>query len=209
MTTIPTLLFTQNPVMTSFMQMFKDASRSGRVVYSAELATCGTDARGFEPQTSTNVCRNVCRYVDRKGSAATLTSVQSPGVEPEVNLRNSLPAANKAHKQGVHPGFETQERRHQKSKTGVSVPPRKGLMSYKIFLEKEKKRRNVIFHAALTSEATKQARMIISRTFIFSCSNSPPLCELGSKSQEEADGESGHYLYCLNQIMGRKISSPG
>ena len=32
--------------------------------------------------------------------------------------------------QGIHPGFETQGRRHQKSKTGVSVAPRKGLCSY-------------------------------------------------------------------------------
>ena len=37
---------------------------------------------------------------------------------------------------GIHPGFETQGRRHQKSKTGVSVAPRKGLLSSKIFLKK-------------------------------------------------------------------------
>ena len=36
-----------------------------------------------------------------------------------------LPSANKA----VHSGFEIQRRRHQKSKTGVSVAQRKGLMS--------------------------------------------------------------------------------
>ena len=35
-------------------------------------------------------------------------------------------------------GFETQGRRHQKSKTGVSVAPQKGLISSKNF----KKRRN-------------------------------------------------------------------
>ena len=63
------------------------------------------------------------RYVDRKGSAAMLTSIQSAGVAPEVNLRNSLHVGNKAHKQGIHPGFETQGRHHQKSKTGVSVAP--------------------------------------------------------------------------------------
>ena len=35
---------------------------------------------------------------------------------------------------GIHPGFVTQGqgRRHQKSKTGVSMAPRKGLMSSKI-----------------------------------------------------------------------------
>ena len=33
----------------------------------------------------------------------------------------------------LDPGFKTQRRRHQKSKTGVSVAPRKGLMSSKNF----------------------------------------------------------------------------
>ena len=37
----------------------------------------------------------------------------------------------------VHSGFETQRRRHQKSKTGVSVAPQKGLMFSKIFLGKK------------------------------------------------------------------------
>ena len=39
------------------------------------------------------------------------------------------PSSNKA----AHPGFETQRRRHQKYKTGVSVAPQKGLQ---IFLKK-------------------------------------------------------------------------
>ena len=37
---------------------------------------------------------------------------------------------------GIHPGFETQGRHHQKSKTGVSVAPRRGLMSSKFFFKK-------------------------------------------------------------------------
>ena len=65
-----------------------------------------------------------------------LTSIQSAGVAPEVNLRNSLHTGDKARKRGIHPGFETQGRRHQKSKTGVSVAPRKGLTSSKNFLKK-------------------------------------------------------------------------
>ena len=105
---------------------------------------CGMDGCRFEPQTSTNACRHVCRYVVWKGSAAMLTSIQSAGVAPEVNLRNSLHAGNKTHKQGIDPGFETQGRHHQKSKTGVSVAPRKGLMSSKnFFKKKEKKRTNL------------------------------------------------------------------
>ena len=35
--------------------------------------------------------------------------------------------------QGIYPAFETQGRCHQKSKTGVSVVPWKGLMSSKNF----------------------------------------------------------------------------
>ena len=37
--------------------------------------------------------------------------------------------ARKYASKGIHPGFKTQGRRHQKSKTGVSVIPQKGLMS--------------------------------------------------------------------------------
>ena len=62
------------------------------------LAACGTDGRGFEPRTSTNACGHICRYVDQKGSAAMLTSIQSAGVAPEVNLRNSLHTGDKARK---------------------------------------------------------------------------------------------------------------
>ena len=88
---------------------------------------CSMDGCRFELQTSTNACRHICRYMDRKGSAAMLTSIQSAGVIPEVNLRNSLHTGDKAHNRGIHPGFETQGRHRQKSKTGVSVAPRKGL----------------------------------------------------------------------------------
>ena len=53
----------------------------------------------------------------------------------EVNLREHahmpLPGANQA----AHSGFKTQTRHHQKSKTGVSVAPQKGLMSPKILLK--------------------------------------------------------------------------
>ena len=48
------------------------------------------------------------------------------GVAPEVNIREYVippPSMNKA----AHSGFETQRRRHQKSKTGVSMAPQKVL----------------------------------------------------------------------------------
>ena len=59
-----------------------------------------------------------------------VTSIQSAGVAPEVNLRNSMQTRKHA-SEGIHPGFETHGRRHQKSKTGVSVATQKGLVSYK------------------------------------------------------------------------------
>ena len=46
--------------------------------------------------------------------------------------RTPPPSTNKA----AHSGFETHRSHHQKSKTGVSVAPQKGLMSSKIFFKK-------------------------------------------------------------------------
>ena len=54
-------------------------------------------------------------YFDRKGSAGLLTSIQSAGVTPVVNL--GITQARK-HAKEIHPGFETRGRHHQKSKTG-------------------------------------------------------------------------------------------
>ena len=48
---------------------------------------CRTDGCGFKPRTSTNGCGHICKYMDWKGTAAMLTSTQSVGVAPEVNLR--------------------------------------------------------------------------------------------------------------------------
>ena len=69
-----------------------------------------------------------CRYVEEIGLAAMLATKRSAGVAPEVNLGECvthmpLPSANKA----LHSGFETQRRYHQKSKTGISVAPKKDL----------------------------------------------------------------------------------
>ena len=58
-----------------------------------------------------------------------LAAKRSAGVAPEVNFRECV---NKT----AHSGLETQRRHHQKSKTGVSVVPQKGLMSSKMFKNK-------------------------------------------------------------------------
>ena len=41
---------------------------------------------------------------------------------------------DRAHKRGINPGFETQGRRHQKSKTGVSVTHEKDLCPPKLVM---------------------------------------------------------------------------
>ena len=58
-------------------------------------------------------------YPGSDGFVAVLAAKRLAGVAPEVNLREHvtctpLPSANKA----AYSGFETQRRRHQKSKTG-------------------------------------------------------------------------------------------
>ena len=73
------------------------------------------------------------RYVE--GLLAILVAKRSAGVAPEWNLRQHVTCntymplchANKA----AHSDFETQRRRHQKSKTGVSMAPQKVLMPSK------------------------------------------------------------------------------
>ena len=67
----------------------------------------------------------VRKYVDRNGLTAMLAAKRLAGVTPQVNLGIPLHADNKACKRGIHPDFETQGRRHQNVKTGVSVAPQK------------------------------------------------------------------------------------
>ena len=50
------------------------------------------------------------QYMDQKCSAAMLAVKMSVVVVPEINLRNPLTIGDKAHKQGICPGFETQGR---------------------------------------------------------------------------------------------------
>ena len=77
-----------------------------------------------------------CRYVEEISLAAMLATKRLAGVKAEVNLRETCTPPSSANK-AAHSGFETQRRHHQKSKTGVSVAPQKGLMSSKIFLKKD------------------------------------------------------------------------
>ena len=83
---------------------------------------------------------NISQVCGRDGLAAMLAAKRLAGVAPDVNLREGVthmppPSVNKV----ARSGFETQRRRHQKSKTGLSVAPLKGLVSSQFFLKKEKK----------------------------------------------------------------------
>ena len=69
-------------------------------------------------------------YVDQKSSVAKLTSKQSAGFALAVNLRITKSTDEKTYKQRIHPGFETQVRRHQKSKNRVSMAPQKDLFFF-------------------------------------------------------------------------------
>ena len=51
-------------------------------------------------------------------------------------VKFSFVIPKKACKQGIHPGFKTQGIRHQKSKTGVPVVPRKDMCPPKFFFKK-------------------------------------------------------------------------
>ena len=60
------------------------------------------------------------------GLAAMPAAKRSAGVALEVDLGNVHYVRLHNVKKAAHSGFEIQRRRHQKSKTGVPVPPKKG-----------------------------------------------------------------------------------
>ena len=62
-----------------------------------------------------------CKCVDNeKGQLPCWLPSGKQVVTPEVNLRNPLHTGDKACKYGIQPGFETQSKCHQKSKTKES-----------------------------------------------------------------------------------------
>ena len=72
--------------------------------------------------------------------------IRSAGVAPEMNMKNPLNADTEACKRGIHSGFETQGKSHQKFKTGVSSGPTKRTDVLQILKEKE------LLHYALPSK---------------------------------------------------------
>ena len=90
-------------------------SRAG-ITQSVESSPLAPQVPVLSP---TNACSQV-HYVEEIGSAARLPVNRSAGIATEVKTYASA-STNKA----AHCGFETQRRRHQKSKTNVSVAPQK------------------------------------------------------------------------------------
>ena len=102
---------------------YSQAGRGGRVVSTSDCYVGGLPIKSSILPLLKHPCGEATGW---------LATNRLVGVAPEVNLGEHtlgmpLPSANKA----AHSGFETQRRRHQKSKTGVSVAPQKGLMSSK------------------------------------------------------------------------------
>ena len=82
-----------------------------------------------------------------KWLAALLAAKKLVGVAPELNLRElishaPLPSANK----GDHSGIETQRRHYRKSKTGISVVPKKDSCPPKFKNKTEKDLRHELTH---------------------------------------------------------------
>ena len=64
-----------------------------------------------------------------------LAAKMSVGVTPQMNLKNPLHTGDEAHKCGIHPGFDTQGRHHQKSKTGISGPTKRTNVLQNFFIK--------------------------------------------------------------------------
>ena len=96
-----------------------------------------SDSRRFKPQTSTNACRHVCKYVDQKGSAAMLTFIQSAGVTSEVNL--SITQGESMQK-GSTLALKPRADITRSPKQGYQWPHEKDLCPPKIKKKKRKKR---------------------------------------------------------------------
>ena len=92
------------------------------------------------------------RYKEEISLSTMLAAKRSVGVTPEMNLRECvthmpLASTNKA----AHSGLENQRRSQQESKTGVSVAPKKGLVSFKFYFQEMDSRRIQIVNAEMNT----------------------------------------------------------
>ena len=75
------------------------------------------------------------KVVGKMGSTAMLATKRSAG-DAELILKIYLMQITEHASEGIHAKLKTQGRRHQKSKTGISVAKQKGLMASKYFFKK-------------------------------------------------------------------------
>ena len=124
------LFFLNQIFLWKILILHNQPSRSGWVVYSAVLTVCGMDGCWFEPQPEPLpmlVDTSVSMWIKKVWLPCWPLSSQQVS-----HQRWTWESHKQKSKHRIHPGFETQGRCLQKSKTGVSVlPPTKGLMSSK------------------------------------------------------------------------------
>ena len=82
---------------------------------------------------SINTSTCMYKYVDQKRLSCHVSCQEASRCHLKWIWGIHCVQARKYASQGIQPSFETQGRYHQKSKTGLSVAPQKGLMSSKNF----------------------------------------------------------------------------
>ena len=92
-----------------------------------------TVSDAIDPEFESHYCNHFMCESTWLSSVTMLDIKMSADVAPQMNMGNPLHAGKEAHKQEIHPGFETKDRCHQKSKTEVSMTPQKGLLSSRFF----------------------------------------------------------------------------
>ena len=93
--------------------------RRAGVVESFTAQCCGMHSHGFELPTR----YMICKYVDEKGLATILISIQSAGVAPEVNLE--IAQARKYGSKGSTPVLKPRADVTRSPKRGNSCPTKR------------------------------------------------------------------------------------
>ena len=129
-----------NTLQTQTMQQLRDhlplLSISVTLSSSKDTKKSSYRQNAIEPLNQGNKSRrHGLRFTNAERKSTSVSLGSKCGKANTVNpYRTPLPSSNNA----AHSGFETQRRRHQKSKTGVSMAPQKKIMSSKNVLIKKK-----------------------------------------------------------------------
>ena len=121
-------------ILDSKLSTFQDSSQQNGTNFGKELLPFYPFSSWIFVQLQTRDLQDA--YIDRHVQANG-RNLDETDKQPGCSVNCILQAGEKGHKWGIQPGFETQGRRHQKSKTGVSVAPQKELVTSTQFLKKE------------------------------------------------------------------------